>query len=184
MRDVAPLSERRKRVEPRKRLKGRTDDEDAQVMADLRALVAGDSPFRLEATGEAVWGAVDGVNRRTVERLRTGGMAYRRHLDLHGHTREEAKDALLKFLAQARRDGERCVLVVTGRGKGSPGGVAVLREALPRWLSRFPLRAHTLAFSTARQVDGGCGAFYVLLRKAGQRPYGPSPTLADDETFE
>ena len=74
---------------------------------------------------------------------------------------------LLRFIGGSRRGGEGCVLVVTGRGKRSPNGLSVLREALPRWLSRAPLNSHVLAFCTARRVDGGPGAFYVLLRRAG-----------------
>jgi DNA-nicking Smr family endonuclease len=41
----------------------------------------------------------------------------------------------------------------------------VLKEELPLWLNRGPIRKIVLAFSTALPHDGGTGAIYVLLRK-------------------
>lgn len=153
------------RVEPEKRLVSQQPDEDALALAELQSFVDGDVPFRVVESEEFYSGAAPGVNEMLIERLKEGTFAFRKHIDLHGFIREDAKDALIGFIAEARRDGERCVLVVTGRGRSSPGGISVIREALPRWLSRFPLRAHVLAYCTARSVDGGPGAFYVLLRR-------------------
>jgi DNA-nicking Smr family endonuclease len=112
------------------------------------------------------------VSREILDRLRAGQFSFRRHIDLHGLSREEAKAEVIRFVASSRRAGERCVLVVTGRGRSSPHGIPVIRQALPRWLSRAPSSAHVLAFCNARGVDGGPGAFYVLLRRPGVRPFG------------
>ena len=172
MSDIAPISVPAKRVEPEKRLESALPDDDTLALAELHALVEGDTPFHVVESEEFYSGAAPGVSHELVEKLREGVFSFRRHVDLHGYTREDAKTALTDFIATARRDGERCVLVVTGRGKSSPGGISVIREALPRWLGRFPLRSHVLAFCTARSVDGGPGAFYVLLRRLGSRPYG------------
>lgn len=170
---VAPLgSGSTKRVEPEKRKESALPDDDALALAELQALVEGDTPFHVVESEEFYSGQAPGVSHELVEKLREGAFSYRRHVDLHGYTRDDGKVALTDFIAAARRDGERCVLVVTGRGKSSPGGISVLREALPRWLGRFPLRSHVLAYCTARSVDGGPGAFYVLLRKMGSRPFG------------
>lgn len=163
------------RVEPAKRLEPELPDDEALALAELQSLVAGEGEFRIVDSEESLSGAAPGVSFELMERLREGGFAFRRHLDLHGHTRDAAKAALTTFVTEARRDGERCVLVITGRGRSSPGGVSVLRETMPRWLTRAPLRAHVLAFCTARNVDGGPGAFYVLLRRAGVRPFGTGP---------
>jgi DNA-nicking Smr family endonuclease len=114
-----------------------------------------------------------GVNFALLDDLKRGRFAYQQCLDLHGMTRQAAHTEVARFISQSRcRDGATCVLVVTGRGKSSPGGTSVLRDALPRWLSRAPIRAHVLAFCTARAVDGGPGAFYVLLRRQGMKPFG------------
>ncbi len=160
------------RVEPAKKRKAALPNEDTLVREELLALVRGERPLAVVEDEDSHTGKAKDVSFALVERLKRGGFAYRRHLDLHGLTREAAHAALIDFLTSARRDGERCVLVVTGRGRRSPAGLSVLRETLPRWLARAPLAAHVLAFATARQVDGGAGATYVLLRRPGVRPFG------------
>jgi DNA-nicking Smr family endonuclease len=174
MSGAAQLAKPAKRIEPEKRKESAQPDDDALALAELQALVEGDTPFHVVESEEFYSGSAPGVSHELLERLREGAFSFRRHVDLHGFTREDGKAALTDFIAAARRDGERCVLVVTGRGRSSPGGISVLREALPRWLGRFPLRSHVLAYCTARSVDGGPGAFYVLLRRLGSRPFGTS----------
>ena len=61
--------------------------------------------------------------------------------------------------------GHRTVLVVPGRGLGSPGGRPVLKHAAVQWLSHGTLSGYVLGFVTARPIDGGAGALYVLLRR-------------------
>ncbi|HZY03963.1 MAG TPA: Smr/MutS family protein, partial [Anaeromyxobacteraceae bacterium] len=62
----------------------------------------------------------------------------------------------------------RCVLLVHGRGLHSEKQVPVLKEALRGWLATARFGRHVLAFATARPQDGGAGAVYVLLRRAGR----------------
>jgi DNA-nicking Smr family endonuclease len=99
-----------------------------------------------------------GLDRRTAERLRRGELPIEARLDLHGMTQEEAHAALGRFLARAHAAGQRCLLVITGKG-------AVLREAAPRWLEEGEARARVLATSPAQPRHGGGGALYVLLRR-------------------
>ena len=70
-----------------------------------------------------------------------------------------------QFLTEQQRRGERCVLVITGKGRNSRQQVGVLREKIPQWLARGPSARRVLAFVTARPCDGGEGALYVLLRR-------------------
>lgn len=160
------------RIEPAKTLARQTPDDEALALMELESFVRGETPFELSDTEEFQSGVAPGVTHELLRSLKNGEFSFRRHCDLHGHTREEAHAALIDFIATARRDGERCVLVITGRGKSSPDGLSVLKETLPRWLARAPIRAHVLAFCTALGVHGGPGAFYVLLRRQGQRPFG------------
>jgi DNA-nicking Smr family endonuclease len=139
------------RVEPEKRLVAEAPSDDALALAELQSLVAGDGDFRMEESEEELSGSAPGVSHELMADLRAGKFAHRRFLDLHGYHRDEAKTELAQFVSDARKAGERCVLVITGRGKSSPDGQSVLREALPRWLSRYPLRTHVLAFCTARR---------------------------------
>jgi DNA-nicking Smr family endonuclease len=60
------------------------------------------------------------------------------------------------------------VLVVHGRGLHSKDQLPILKDSLRTWLSTARFGRHVLAFATARPVDGGAGALYVLLRRAGR----------------
>jgi DNA-nicking Smr family endonuclease len=177
MAGTAPLDGRHRgeRVPPPKREAALLPDDEQLALLELVSLVEGSGPFEVVDDEEALFGRAPGVSDELLSELRAGRFSFHRHLDLHGMSRDEAKAAVIAFITGARRDGERCVLIVTGRGRSSPDGVAVLRQALPRWLGRAPLRAHVLAFTSARQVDGGAGAFYVLLRRPGVRPFGQTP---------
>ena len=86
-----------------------------------------------------------------------------RRLDLHGLDRESARRILVTTLEAAASFGIECVLVIHGKGLGSATGEAVLRQAMPEWLSSPQLRHLVLGFSPASPRDGGAGAVYVLL---------------------
>ena len=162
------------RIEPAKNLESQLPTDDELALAEFESFARGDLPFSQNESEEFISGIAPGVTHTLLQALSRGDFAYRRHLDLHGLSREDAHGVLANFIKTARHNNERCVLVITGRGKSSPLGQSVLREALPRWLSRAPIRAHVLAYCTAKQAHGGPGAFYVLLRRLGQRPYGVS----------
>jgi DNA-nicking Smr family endonuclease len=108
--------------------------------------------------------AAPGIDRRTDTRLRQGRMAIEGRIDLHGMTQDAAHAALAGFLHRGWSEGRRCVLVITGKGRGGEGG-GVLRRALPRWLNDPGLRPLVVAANPAHARDGGDGAFYVLIRR-------------------
>lgn len=141
------------------------EDADVEAYAVLADLVAGHGDFDIADTVEYVEGVAPGVDRRLLKRLRQGDFALQGHLDLHGLTRDEARTAVERFLAESRVGRKRCVLLIHGRGLNSPDRVPVLKNALVMWLTRSGLAKRVLAFATARPVDGGAGALYVLLRK-------------------
>jgi DNA-nicking Smr family endonuclease len=141
---------------------------DLDAVDALRALVSGDAPFDLADSDEFIEGRISGVDSNIVRKLRRGEFAVQGHVDLHGMTREEAKHAVEDFLRRSRNAGRRCVLVVHGRGLHSKDQLPVLKDALRTWLSTARFARHVLAFATARPVDGGGGALYVLLRRAGR----------------
>ncbi len=109
-------------------------------------------------------GTVAGVDKRTAARLRRGQLPIEGRLDLHGLTQAEAHRELGGFLAAAQDGGRRCVLVITGKGRGAEGG-GVLRAAVPRWLNEPGQRERVVIFCHATPRDGGEGALYVLLRR-------------------
>lgn len=103
------------------------------------------------------------VRRTRLRELKAGRIPTDSTLDLHGLDRRQARKLVHEKIRQASRAGERCVLVVAGRGRHSADGVSVLRDELPNWLSDRALDGIVAAFAPAIARDGGRGAFYVLL---------------------
>ena len=100
------------------------------------------------------------VGRRTLRKLSRGRFAIQAEIDLHGMTVAEAKPRLLDFIEYSIQQGHLCVRIIHGKGRGSGQRGPVLKMAVNRWLRRWD---KVLAFVSARQVDGGTGAIYVLL---------------------
>ena len=140
-------------------------DEDAEVYAQLVDLVEGRTKFDISDSDEFIEGCVEGLDRRIIQGLTRGDYAFRDHLDLHGMLRDEARDAVDQFISKARREKQRCVLIVHGRGHNSKDHIPVLKGLLKSWLERGRIAKSVLAFCTARPHDGGAGAMYVLLRR-------------------
>ncbi|MBX5481420.1 MAG: Smr/MutS family protein [Myxococcaceae bacterium] len=143
----------------------RIQSEDEEVLEHLALLVGGTGQFDLADSDEFIEGAITGLDRRIVQKLRRGEYAVQAHLDLHGMVRAEAKAALERFVLSSRRAGKRCVLIVHGRGLHSRDQIPVLKESVQVWLSRGRIAREVIAFATARPHDGGAGALYVLLRR-------------------
>ena len=100
-------------------------------------------------------------NRANEKRVRRGKLELAGRFDLHGHTQASAEAALPDFLARKQAEGARCVLVITGKGKGGEG---VLRRNFLRWLEMPAARALVSGYSEAHPRHGGSGAWYVFLR--------------------
>lgn len=141
-------------------------DEDAEALAQLTNLVDGTARFDISDGDEFVEGAMTGLDRRVLSSLKRGDFAVRAHLDLHGMTRDVAREEVEAFLLRARRESLRCVLIVHGRGLNSKDNIPVLKNLVTSWLERGKIARSVLAFSTARPHDGGAGALYVLLRRS------------------
>ena len=109
-------------------------------------------------------GAVAGMDKRQAQRLKKGRLPIEGRLDLHNMTQAQAHRALDHFLAEAIAQDKRCVLVITGKGRGREGG-GILHSQVPQWLNQPSLRARIVSFSYAQPKDGGTGALYVLLKR-------------------
>jgi len=110
----------------------------------------------------------DGVGADVVKKLRKRHWPIQDELDLHGLTRDGARDALTDFLHRANRRGVRCVRIIHGIGYGSPRGEPVLRGVVHSWLVQ---KNEVIAFCAAARSDGGAGALVALLRPAMQDFY-------------
>jgi DNA-nicking Smr family endonuclease len=117
---------------------------------------------------EAVLGTGDELSFRrphitetVLTQLRRGAFVIDGEIDLHGLTGAEAKAALREFIAECIERRVRCVRVVHGKGRRSGPRGPVLKNVVNNWLQRAD---DVLAFGSARAVDGGSGAIYVLLK--------------------
>jgi DNA-nicking Smr family endonuclease len=116
--------------------------------------------FELES-GEVLSYRRDGVAPQVLRKLRAGQWAVQDQLDLHGLRSEQARALLADFLAAAAKRGLRCLRIIHGKGRGSPGGEPVLKRRVAAWLTQ---RGDVMAFCEARAAEGGSGAVVVLLR--------------------
>jgi DNA-nicking Smr family endonuclease len=162
VRDVTPLPPLSTAPSaPRRRLRPR-----APPVVEAESL--GEVAATDDAGGAAAPGGADplsysrlGVRPQTLRQLRRGRYPVEGELDLHGLSQAAARDQLADFISSSRHAGRRCVRVVHGNGYRSGARGPVLKIAVNTWLKRH---ADVLAFTSARAIDGGTGAVYVLLR--------------------
>lgn len=102
-----------------------------------------------------------GVRTQVMRRLRRGLYPIDDELDLHGLGQTAARNELADFVARSRDRGCRCVRIIHGKGYRSGARGPVLKTAVNLWLR---LHLDVMAFVSARAIDGGTGALYVLLR--------------------
>lgn len=113
------------------------------------------------ATGDELLFRRPHIAEAVLVKLRRGHYAVDAEIDLHGLTGAQAKAALREFIASAVQRNMQCIRIVHGKGKRSGPRGPVLKNIVNRWLQYTDA---VLAFASARSVDGGSGAVYVLLR--------------------
>jgi DNA-nicking Smr family endonuclease len=101
-------------------------------------------------------------NRQGEKRVRRGKLEVGASIDLHGHTQDSARVALIRFLRAAHKRGERTVIVITGAGRSGQG---VLKQRFPEWIGDRDVRDVVAGFAPAHRSHGGAGAFYVFLKR-------------------
>ncbi len=149
----------------------------------LQDFMDGKVEFSVAATAEYAEGHVLGLDLGIVAQLQSRQFSPEAHIDLHGLNSEQAFSNLVAFFRSSYYKGVRVALVVTGRGLNSLNGVPILRAKVQDWFTHDPFKRVVLAFCTAKQEDGGAGAFYVLLRKfkksAGKIRWDAQPSDPD-----
>ncbi len=129
------------------------------LVANLPLIESGEGPA--VGAGDALSFQRPGVRPQVVRRLRRGLFPIESELDLHGSSQSQARDQLAQFLAACSYAGLRCVRIIHGKGYRSGARGPILKIAVDLWLRRH---GEVLAFTSARPIDGGTGAVYVLLR--------------------
>ncbi len=94
------------------------------------------------------------IPTHVLKQLRRGDYSPEMVLDLHGLTKEAAKQELAALIYSARKEQIDCVSVMHGKGSG------ILKNALPHYLVQHP---HVKAFHQATKEYGGQSAILVLI---------------------
>lgn len=161
--DAKPLRTTRRAAEVIHKPAPRARFARADEMAALRESLEADIDDTESHGGESLRFHRPSVGKRTLRKLARGSFSVQAEIDLHGMTVVEAKPRLSEFIESCARDGKLCVRVVHGKGLGSGDRGPVLKQKVNRWLRQWDT---VLAFVSTRQVHGGTGAVYVLLRKS------------------
>lgn len=104
--------------------------------------------------------ARSGIQQRVLQKLKQGQMPWQAAVDLHGCTVDQAREAVLALVHDARQANLQVVKVV--HGKGLVKEQALLKTFVNGWLRQVP---EVMAFVSALPRDGGTGAIYVLLKR-------------------
>ena len=100
--DVEPLTDRQERV--------------VAQTAGRGPATQGPAHFDFPDPGELGLGIASGIQTSQLRRLRAGRIRPERRIDLHGLRGDAARRALLDALVGVINAGERCVLVIHGKG--------------------------------------------------------------------
>ena len=117
-------------------------------------------PGKVDLDGDLFYRS--GVQKRKLRELRRGRLKIADILDLHGFTQVSTPAAITNFLATYSNPDNQCVMIITGKGRNSPDRVSVVRATALETLRKHP---RVLAYCCSQPVDGGHGAFYILLRR-------------------
>lgn len=129
--------------------------DDKQVLTDMLS----DHHEHLETGDELSYHQI-GIQKTVLRKLRRGQYRIEAEVDLHGYNSEQARQALLEFLAHAQNQGYRCIRIIHGKGISQAKG-PVIKPLVNSWLRQ---KSSVLAFCSARPQDGGTGAVYALLK--------------------
>lgn len=104
----------------------------------------------------------NGIQKRTMQKLKRGRFEVGAELDLHNLTTEKGHAALLEFIAEAQSRSLVSVRVIHGKGLRSENGPRL------KLMTRQLLRDHpqVLAYTRCKPADGGDGAVDVLLKSS------------------
>jgi len=112
-------------------------------------------------TGDELSFIRPGIQNNILKKLRRGHFSIEAELDLHGMIARIARLEVAKFLRQCQDYDIRCARIIHGKGYGSWQKQPVLKNKLNKWLEQH---SEVLAFCSARPMDGGTGAVYVLIK--------------------
>jgi DNA-nicking Smr family endonuclease len=105
------------------------------------------------------------LSKKMLSQLRKGQLPIEATVDLHGHNSEAAHGMFEHFIGQAVASGKRLLLIITGKGQHSAGGVGILQQSILPWINNAEFAGRVLFVDYALPKHGGTGAFYIILRR-------------------
>ena len=166
VKDAAPIEKNDRadtsRPKPKPHASHREADEIAALEASQLAMYPSPMSWDIGADIEDEQSFIRGaVSPDLLRKLRRGQWTIDAEIDLHGHSQDEAHEALMEFMRKARITGWRCVRIIHGKGLSSHQKIPILRNKVRRWLQQ---KDEVLAYCEPRPNGGGSGAVLVLLR--------------------
>lgn len=101
------------------------------------------------------------ISANTQRKLKRGTLPLEARLDLHGHTIDEATQAVSRWVAHHQQQGHRYGIIIHGKG-GKLTASPVLKQLIASLLQAHP---GVMAYHSAQPKHGGTGAVYVVLRR-------------------
>ena len=107
-------------------------------------------------------------------KISTSKNAKIKHIDLHGFTLQEANKTIEKFINDSYDNNVSKIIVVTGKGLHSSvekdpyvsRDLSILKYSVPDFIENNPdLMKKVIEIKDAEIIDGGSGAFYIILKK-------------------
>ena len=88
-------------------------------------------------------------------------------IDLHGHTVDEAHQALTQYIKKNFNQKKLLHIVITGLGNKSSDGeffTGKIRKKFPLWLETEYFQQYIKSYCSCKIQHGGLGAFYIKLK--------------------
>ena len=162
MQDVSPLQPTNLAVHDTPKPKAiplKTIEDELQVLEDMFSDEY--DPVEIQP-GDILSYLRPGIQHRVFNKLRRGEYRVAAELDLHGLNARQARAYLAEFLVTVYPLQGECVRIIHGKGNRSDHRGPVLKVKVNNWLRQHD---RVQAFHSARPVDGGTGAVYVLLKR-------------------
>ena len=102
-----------------------------------------------------------GTQPHMLRKLKNGEYQEADFIDLHGKTIEQAYDLTRHFIAHAKKEEFRCILIIHGKG-AHQHPKAQMKSYVNHWLRQMK---DILAFHSAPDFKGGTGAVMIILKK-------------------
>ncbi|MHA6720571.1 Smr/MutS family protein [Sphingomonas sp. RS6] len=135
-----------------------------------RAVAAPVAPARPTPVRKAAPPTARTLDGSWERRLSRGLVSPESAIDLHGHSLHSAYDRLDLGLAQAIAQGDRVLLLITGKPprpeSERPHARGAIRAAVGDWLAASRHADRIAAVRQAHPRHGGSGALYIVLRRS------------------